>query len=112
MREFEIKIRNAEHSRAVQERAFELGYDWTCGTGVKNQKSAYLQFWGDGDITWSNSPHGFELLSLDDMFGMAGIMSLLDGTAVEFHEDLIWIGSQKVLHEDLKRIMERVDADS
>jgi len=74
MQEFKIKIHNPEHSKAVQERLFELGYEWAENKkNVSYLSSAYITTYGIGNMLHGNALTNFQdsnkkQVTLDDLY--------------------------------------------
>lgn len=56
-----IRIKDEEHSKAVQEALFALGYRWVPnGFQVAHTEKDYLLTWSEGDITYGDIGWGRE----------------------------------------------------
>jgi len=72
MKNFKIRIKNERHSKAVQNRLFEMGYEWNDGSlKVSCTDKKYLTLWDDKSFTHGSEDHkGVREKTLDDLYEM------------------------------------------
>tara|TARA_Y100001963_G_scaffold17759_1_gene21895 strand:+ start:3997 stop:4374 length:378 start_codon:yes stop_codon:yes gene_type:complete len=92
---FSIKPINSEHSKAIQKRLFDLGYEWVL-TGKKVNKCGSNRIdVGKNGITFNLGPHMKpELITLDDLYRL-GRKSEFKG----YEDDHIQITENEIFFE-------------
>jgi hypothetical protein len=72
-----FEINNPEHSEAIQERLFDLGYSWQGQSEFAHTDSPYLFCYIDGNIYYSNSPSPTHPNIKSDLWYLESKLSIL-----------------------------------
>lgn len=74
MKEMKFKVKSSKHSKAIQQRLFELGYEWSIGgKQYAHTTEPYLFTWGDKRLTYANTDKTYKIqeskeATLDDLY--------------------------------------------
>lgn len=122
MEDLKFRVKNEKHSVAIQERLFELGYDWIVGgKKAKNIQPLYLFCWGGtSGITYYTEnfhyhPYDFENhpskeATLDDLYKIKeGVkVKLNDEYTAIIKDDVVEIGCQEFSFSVIKKLYKEI----
>jgi hypothetical protein len=119
MSKFRIEIKSEAHSKAVQDKLFELGKKWSSSGSIQRYeytKAPKLFFKTDRSlITYSSDPtygKGIQQITLDDLYEMCEnkvVVRLNDSYDAEVTAEGVVVGCQTFKHGVILELAEKVD---